>query len=320
MISASSEKENRRDIMAVESTDLQDLLKNIDLKSIIGSSTMADTTGGLGIGGGVLGAVLVGALLPRLLGDPNSAAAVAAADHHNLTAADVQNIVTNTQNSQTLGQIDGEIWKAEGQLQAALQAQSNAGQIATLNAEIANLQGQGAITTAIAESKFSTANEVHENGAAVIASGRADTASLAATMNSLAASLAAGHAEINAGVAQAKYDNTMATIVDGDKTRAAIAALGASIPNARELDLQRQLTVALDDHRHTATRGFIDSGNTTVTTNVNQATAVAQQQQQIQGIQTTLASLVPYIQNIGQSVVNLGSMTASPTTATAVRA
>lgn len=304
--------------MAVDSTDLQDLLKNIDLKSILGSSTMADTSGGLGIGGGVLGAVLVGALLPRLLGNENGlgTAATAAALTPQLTATDVQNIVTGAQNAQTLGNVEGEIWKAEGQLQAALQAQSSVQQIATLNAEIANLQGQGIIVKSVTEGAAAIAKQGGEGVATTLAAS-GNVINAVTTGN---AANAAGFGVVNTNLAQLGSLTLQAVNNDGDKTRSAIAALAASIPNARELDLQRQLTVALDDHRHTATRGIIDSGNTNVTTNVNQATSQQQQQQQLQAINTTLASLVPYVQNIGQSVVNLGTMVASPTAATNVRA
>lgn len=299
--------------MAVDSTDLQDLLKNIDLKSIIGSSTMADTSS-MGIGGGVLGAVLVGALLPRLLGDQNGTAAAIAAK--TLDSSDVQNIVNGALNSQTLGNVEGEIWKAEGQLQAALAASTNASQIATLNSEIANLQGQGVIVKAVTEGAAAIAKQGGEGVATTLAAS-GNVINAVTTGN---AANAAGFGVVNTNLAQLGSLTLQAVNNDGDKTRAAIAALGASIPNARELDLQRQLTVALDDHRHTQTRGIIDSGNTNVTTNVNQATAQSQQQQQLQAINTTLASLVPYVQNIGQSVVNLGTMVASPTAATNVRA
>ncbi len=314
MFSASTEKENGRDIMAVDSTDIQDLLKNIDLKSIIGSSTMADA-GGLGIGGGVLGAVLVGALLPRLLGDTNGTAAALAAENV-LSASDVQNIVTSAQNSQTLGNIEGEIWKAEGQLQAALAASTNAAQIATLNSEIANLQGQGVIVKAVTEGAAAIAKQGGEGVATTLAAA-GNVINAVTTGN---AANAAGFGVVNTNLAQLGSLTLQAVNTDGDKTRTAIAALAASIPNARELDLQRQLTVALDNERHGRVIDSVRSGNVDVTTNVNQNQAQSQQQQQIQSISTTLASLVPYVQNIGQSVVNLGTMVASPTAATNVRA
>jgi hypothetical protein len=293
--------------MAVDMTDIQSLLKNVDLKSILGDTGMADTTGGLGIGGGVLGAVLVGALLPRLLGDPNAAAAVAATK--TLDAADVQAIVTGAQNSQTLGNVEGEIWKAEGQLQAALQAATNTQQITTLNAEIATLQGQSGILAAIANNGKDIVNEVHETGDVVNSS-----------VQTLSAANAAGFGVVNTNIAQNAYATAQVVTNDGEKTRAAIALLSASIPNARELDLQRQLTVALDDHRHSNTRAAIDSGNTIVTTNVNQTAAAqanATVQQQIVGLLGQVASA---IQQNTQSTVNLGTMIGSGQTATNVRA
>jgi len=292
--------------MAVEMTDIQNLLKNVDLKSILGDSTMAET-GSLGIGGGVLGAVLVGALLPRLLGDQNGVAAAVAAK--TLDAADVQNIVANSQNSQTLGNIEGEIWKAEGQLQGQLLAQSNTAQIATLNAEIAALQGQGLILASIATNAKDVVNEVHETGDVVNTS-----------VQTLSASTAAGFGVVNTNIAQNAYATAQVVVNDGEKTRSAIALLAATIPNARELDLQRQLTVALDDHRHSNTRAAIDSGNTIVTTNVNQnavAQANATVQQQIVGLLGQVASA---IQQNTQSTVNLGTMIGSGQTATNVRA
>jgi len=133
---------------------------------------------------------------------------------------------------------------------AAITAASNAETTATLNAEIANLQGQGILGSAIQDSKYTVTNEIHEAATDVIASTTANTAQLAATMNTLGASLAAGHAELNSAIQQANYDNTLATMSEGEKTRTAIAALAAQIPNSRELDLQRQLGVALADHRH----------------------------------------------------------------------
>ena len=292
--------------MAVDMTDIQSLLKNVDLKSILGDSTMAET-GSLGIGGGVLGAVLVGALLPRLLGDQNGVAAAVAAK--TLDAADVQNIISNSQNSQTLGNIEGEIWKAEGQLQGQLLAQSNTAQIATLNAEIAALQGQGLILASIANNAKDVINEVHETGDVVNTS-----------VQTLSAATAAGFGVVNTNIAQNAYATAQVVVGDGEKTRSAIALLAATIPNARELDLQRQLTVALDDHRHTNTRAAIDSGNTIVTTNVNQnavAQANATVQQQIVGLLGQVASA---IQQNTQSTVNLGTMIGSGQTATNVRA
>ena len=318
--------------MAVDTTspiDLQNLLKSVDLKQLIGDSTMADTTSGMGIGGGVLGAVLIGALLPRLLGNDNNGlgtAATAAALTPQLTAADVQNIVTGAQNSQTLGNVEGEVWKAEGQLQAALAASTNAAQIATLNSEIANLQGQGIIVKAVTESTITAqagdANIVNQinstayNTAAAIAT---STAANLATTNALASQAAANAAQANAAILENKFALAQVTVADGEKTRAAIALLASTIPNTRELDLQRQLTVALDDHRHTSTRGAIESGNVSVITNVSQSQAQAQAQQQQVVMNGLLGQLVA-AQHATNTAVTIGNGNRPTQTASNVNA
>ena len=316
MFSASSEKENRRDIMAVDSTDLQDLLKNVDLKSILGSSTMADTTGGLGIGGGVLGAVLVGALLPRLLGDQNGLNSGAAATLANQTAekAAIDSAVAsalasaNQQNNNSMLLLK-DIQDSTAEVISNSNSNAQTALVQQLQGQISNMQGQASILAGVESAKGVVVNEVHESGAESLAAIGNSSAGILSNLNVLNTNVLQGFSSTNTNITN-----------DGDKTRAAIAALGASIPNARELDLQRQLAVALDNERHERLSSVVRSGNVDVTTNVNQATSQSQTQAQIQGITTTLATLVPYIQNIGQSVVNLGTMVASPTAATNVRA
>lgn len=241
---------------------------------------------GMGMGGG---GFMMGALMGRLLfnngvdGNTNNNRNL---DSQNSDRAAIESAVgaalaQNNQANNNAMLLLKDIQDSSQGVISAISASSNAEISATLNAQIANLQGQGNITTAVADAKYTTVNEVHESASDVIASNTANTAQLAATLNTLAMGLQAGHAEINAGVAQAKYDTTIATMSEGEKTRAAIAALAATLPNSRELDLQRQLAVALDDHRHTQTRGIVDSGNVSVVTNVNQAQAQQQQQQQV---------------------------------------
>lgn len=274
--------------MAVDATDIQNLLKNVDLKSILGDSTMAES-GSLGIGGGVLGAVLVGALLPRLLGDQNGTAAALAAEK-TLSTADVQSIVTGAQNSQTLGNVAGEIWKAEGQVQAALQAATNAAQISTLNAEIANLQGQGLITKSISDSAAMNATQ---HGLVIQATQDAATNLLAVTNNGF-------------------YATAQVVNNDGEKTRALIQGIATA-------DLNRQIVVAQNEATELRHDGRVRDSGVTVTNNINQ-TAVAQAnavaQQQIVGL---LGQVATAIQHNTQSTVNLGTMIGSGQTATNVR-
>ena len=275
--------------MAVDATDIQNLLKNVDLKSILGDSTMAETTGGLGIGGGVLGAVLVGALLPRLLGDQNGTAAAIAAEK-TLSTADVQSIVTGAQNSQTLGNVAGEIWKAEGQVQAALQAATNAAQISTLNAEIANLQGQGLLTKSISDAAAMNATQ---HGLVIQATQDAATNLLAATNNGF-------------------YATAQVVNNDGEKTRALIQGIATA-------DLNRQIVVAQNEATELRHDGRVRDSGVNVTNNINQtatAQANAVAQQQIVGL---LGQVATAIQHNTQSTVNLGTMIGSGQTATNVR-
>lgn len=256
--------------MAISNENITNLLQNPDvmklinnvLPNVLGDSKMDNSGSGLGVIGGALAGFIAG----KVINNNDTAAQVA---NHAITASDVQNIVSANTNSQTLGNVEGEIWRAEGQLQSALANQSNTNQIATLNAEIANLQGQSGILSSIGNTKSDIINEVHETGGVI-----------SDAIGTLAAATASALGGVNTNIASSTYATSLAISNDGEKTRMAIAALAASIPNARELDLQRQLAVALDDHRHTTTRSMIDSGNVSVITNV--ATSQAQQQQQAQ--------------------------------------
>jgi hypothetical protein len=299
--------------------DLNSLLKGVDMGNLIGGTN----NGSDGLGGGVL----LGLLLGRsgILGGTENAAATLAATNA-LNANDVQNIVQGSLNSQSLGNVEGEIWKAEGQLQSALQAQSSVQQIATLNAEIASLQGQGILTKAINEATItgqaSDANIVNAINSTSYQTANAIAASTAAnlaTTNALASQAAQNAAQANAAILENKFALSQVTVADGEKTRAAIAVLSAQIPNARELDLQRQLVVALDDHRHTATRGVVESGNTTVTTNVNQAQAQAQAQQQAITTNGLLGQLIA-AQHATNTAVTIGNGNRPTQTASNVNA
>jgi hypothetical protein len=225
-------------------------------------------------GGGFMMGALMGRLLFNQNGDNNNQNSDRSAIESAVASALAQNNQANNNAMLLLKDIQD---SSQGVI-AAVTAGSNAATIATLNSEIANLQGQGNITTAIADSKYSIANEVHEVGSEVIASATANTAQLAATMNTLASNLQAGHAEIKSAIAEAKYDNTIVTMAEAEKTRTALAAVAALLPTQAYLDLERQLLAEQSNHRHTQTRQIVDSGNTTVTNNISQAVAVSQTQ------------------------------------------
>jgi hypothetical protein len=110
--------------------------------------------------------------------------------------------------------------------------------------------------------------------------------------------------------------STTALMNDGDKTRAAIAALADRIPSARELDLERQLGVAQANNRQNELFGAIRSGNVEVTTTVNQMQTQQQQQQQINGL-IGLVHQLSADQRVTQGVLNIGSGTVSGNSQTA---
>ena len=275
------------------SPDLTALLQTLtggSMNTDAGMLALANQGKGDNSGVGAIMPIAGLALLMRTMfpvADPSAAKA--------LDANDVQNIVASNAAAQTANSnavlLLKDIQDTGQGITAAITAAQIANQTATLQAEIASLQGQGQITTAIADTRYAVTNEVHEGSQDVISNANQNAATNLQAMNLLAASLSQGHAEINSNISSSKYDTAIAVMTDGDKTRTAIAALAASLPNARELDLQRQLDVALSDHRHTQTRGVIDSGNVSVVTNVNQAQSQAQQQQQ-------LASLTGIVQGL----------------------
>jgi len=317
--------------MAVDSTDIANLLKNVDLKSLMGGGAMGGSDTGLG--GGVLGAVLIGALLPRLLGDQNGTAATVAAANaaHVLTASDVNTAITTALNGQTLGNVQGEIWKAEGNVQAAISAASNTAAINTLNAEIANIQGQGniladinrtstdsatqnaLITSAVNQTGWEGVNATTTAAANVIASATANTASLLATTNALATQAATNAADATLGVLQAKYDTLIAIGNDGDKTRALIEGISTASLNRQIIVADNRIAELLGD-KNTATSGI------NVTTTVNQAQAQSQAQQQQIVTNQLLSSLVGEMQVAKQNIVNLGTMVGNSQAATNVKA
>jgi hypothetical protein len=288
-------------IMAVDNATLQSLLADPNVKNLmsnLGEKVMSSDSTGLG--GGALGAVLVGALLPRLFNNNNGVDGAVAAQHV-LTAADVQNIVSSTANTAVLGNVQGEIWKAEGQVQAALAASTNTAAITTLNAEIANLQGQAAINATIASSAGAIEQAISNS-----------TASSLATTNALASQAAVNAAAATVATLESRFDLAQVVSNDGDKTR-------ALIQNIETASLNRQITVAQNEIAELRHRDAVTSSGVSVTNNINQtasANANAVAQQQIVGL---LGQVATSLQHNTQSVVNLGSMIGSPQTATNVR-
>lgn len=178
--------------------------------------------------------------------------------------------------------------------QIATQGQTNL--IQQLQSQIAIQQGQANIGASIADAKGYISNEIHEVAADVTHE-----------ITGLSANIAAAFANTNNIVRD-----------DGDKTRSAIAALAASIPNSRELELQRQLGVAEAQLLNRTTAELVRSGNVEVTNNINQTQQQQQQQQQLWNINNVLNDLLT-AQKVTQGIVNLGTMTGNSQTAANTR-
>ncbi len=200
---------------------------------------------------------------------------------------------------------------------AAVTASGMAIQSAVTAGQIASLQGQGTITTAVADTKYTAVNEIHEAATDVIASNTANTAQLAATVNSLASSLQQGHADISKEIMQSKYDNLLALKATEGVIRDDIRALKESIPSARELEWQTKYLAEREDNHHNRTRGSVDSGNTTVTNNISQAVATNQNQNILMA---RLDAITADLQRNTNSTIAIGSVLGNAAqTATNVR-
>lgn len=252
---------------------ITDSTGNVDLNSLLKGAEMGNLLGGTGSGGESLGGgLLLGLLLGRtnlLGGGAADVAGAAMSERAAIDAAVASALASANQNNNNSMLLLKDIQDSSQEVVSTITNGNQNILVQQLQGQISNLQGQASILAGVEAAKGVVVNEVHESGSDVLAS-----------MNSLSTGILSNMNTLNTNVLQGFATTGTAITNDGEKTRAAISALAASIPNARELDLQRQLVVALDDHRHTATRGIIESGNTTVTTNVAQSTSQAQLQQQ----------------------------------------
>lgn len=278
---------------------IQSLIKSL------GDSGMGNLLGGNNGADGMGGGVLLGLLLGRsgILGGNglDGAAGGIASERAAIDAAVASALASANQNNNNSMLLLKDIQDSSQEVISTVSSGNQTLLTTNLQGQIANLQGQASILAGIEASKSTVVNEVHETSVDVMAG-----------LNALASGVASGFSALNTNVLQGTYATAQSISNDGDKTRSLIQSIDSA-------NLNRQLGVAEARLLHNDTAALVRSGNVDVTTTVNQNQVQAQQQAQLQGINTTLATLVPYLQNIGQSVVNLGNMTGSPTTATNVR-
>jgi phage terminase small subunit len=201
-----------------------------------------------------------------------------------------------------IGKVEKEIWQAEGDLQAAVTASGSAVQNQVLQSQIASMQGQSNIINSI------------DSHTAQLEIGQAATnAALAAGF--AATALAAKDAVIdglrNTQIITANADNNTKDVL------AAIANLKDTLPNSRELELQRQVGVLQGELFNSTTQGAIKASTVEVNQTVNQNNLQNQQQQQMQGIIGVLNGLVGELQRNTQQTIAIGStLTGNAQTAT----
>lgn len=292
-------------------------------------------------GGGTLGAVLLGSLLPRLtgVGAYGAEAALGASGTNQILQAlnQGQNSTSTQIITQDVNRLGRDVADSASTTQSAIAA-------STLGQTVATLQGQTALTKDIMDSTITNA-QGHTNILGTIAATAADVSSninnarqsignditsavsvldtdIHSIGNQLANAISATRDDIN----RSRFDNLQAThhaeitglqsafatqktiTDDGEKTRALIS-------NINTADLNRQIVVAenrvaelLGDNRHARSTADIIINNNNNATAVANALAQQQQQQQMGALTGTLHTLLGHIQSINQTVVNTGTM------------
>jgi len=253
--------------------------------------TMPQTGGNSDMGMGAITPLILGAALfggkGGLFGNNSGVDAAAAAAVHGATTTEVQGIINGINTIQDIGsvrreigEVQREIWKAEGDVQNAVTASAGNLNNTILQSQIASMQGQAAIMASVDMHASDLSGEISTSLAATNAAFAVTNAAIAA--GTAAAALAAKDGEI-AGLRNTQI--ITATIsADGSLTRAAIADLKDQLPNARELQLQREVGVLEVQLSRQLAAENVRSGNVDVITNVNQTATQTNQQVQIQAI------------------------------------
>jgi hypothetical protein len=257
----------------IDSNTLLKLLGGSDMSNIFGQN---DGSG-----------FVMGALLGRLLFNPNgnngwdggsnqgNTAATQAAISAALADANQanNNAMLLLKDIQDTGQdITSAISRSNMDVTNAINGASQTNLIQQLQNQIANLQGQADIKTGVVAATGQVVNEIHEGNRDVTAS-----------LNALNTNMLVGFNNV-----------TREITTDGDKTRALIT--------------QNMITELNNELADLRTRAAVTDNGITVTNNISQQQAQAQQQLQIGNLANVLSGLVGEIQRTNQSVVNLGYM------------
>jgi hypothetical protein len=276
-------------------------------------------------GGGTLGAVLLGSLLPRLVGNGADAAAVAASQNNAGTNQILQALnqgqnATSTQIiTQDVNRLGRDVANSAAGTQAAIAA-------STLNSTVATLQGQNGITSTIANAAADITAGVNNSRNGVVDAINQATGILDADLHGLASNITAGMGAITDNLnrstlanLQASHANEVATLTsaygiqtaitnDGSKTRDLINAYNVADLNRQIVVAENRVAELLGDNRHARSTADIIINNNNNATAVATAMQQQQQQQQLSTLAGTLNNLLGHVQSINQTVVNTGTM------------
>jgi hypothetical protein len=268
--------------------------------------------GGNDMGMGAITPLILGAALfggkGGLFGNNGGDGAAAAAAVHGATVNEVQGIVNGINTIQDIGavrreigEVQREIWKAEGDVQNAITASNGQVTNQILQAQIASMQGQASIISSVDSHSNDISGDI--SALANVSNTQFAVTNAAIANAAAASSLAAKDGEI-AGLRNTQII-TASISADGSLTRAAIADLKDQLPNARELQLQREVGVLEVQLSRQLAAENVRSGNVDVITNVNQTSVQQQQQTQIQGILAAVQAL-GHNQNAMATNLNIG--------------
>ena len=282
-------------------------------------------------GGGTLGAVLLGSLLPRLTGAGDAAALAASQGGINgqgttqilqaLNQSMASNGLVNT--IQDINRTSRDVATAAAETQSAIAA-------STLNSTVAALQGQNGITSSIASAAADVTANVNNTRNGVIDAVNQATNMLDADLHGMANQITAGFGAVtdnlnratlaNLGASHANevatlrsaYEIQTAITNDGSKTRDLINAYNVADLNRQIVVAENRVAELLGDNRHARSTSEIiinNNNNATAVANALQQQAQQQaQQQQVATLASTVGTLLGHVQAINQTVVNTGYM------------
>lgn len=267
--------------MAVESTDTG---SGVNLNTLLQSALAGNSMSNL-FGSGDASGVVMGLLLGRLgLFGQNGLDGNQNADRAAIDAAVAAALANANQANNNAMLLLKDIQDSTAEVISNTNTNSQTLLVNQLQAQIANLQGQGEIKTAVSTSTGLITNEVHEAAQQI-----------GNQLDGITVSMLNG------------FNNVTREITnDGDKTRALITQNMVTDLNNQIADLRTKQAVA-------------DNG-VTVTNNINQNQLQMQQQQQLAVLTNALTGVVSELQRNTQSVVNLGTMSGSAGTQSASNA